>query len=120
MTAVASWIESRRDATLLLALRTPPPKGNLRFVDLVTNVVARLKTRSGADRAVDVDYLAAESTDQVMVVVVYAVLVSRGRSDRLNAPYETFFNQDVEGVVDGLSRDSSYVELRLFDDVIGA
>ena len=52
------------------AIRTAPPVRDLGLIDLVAPVVDRSETGSGADRAVDVDHTAADSTDQMMVVVV--------------------------------------------------
>jgi hypothetical protein len=56
------------------AIRTAPPVGDLGLVDLVPPVVARRETGGGADRAVDVDHTAADSADQMMVVVADPIL----------------------------------------------
>jgi hypothetical protein len=54
---------------LPLAIGTAAPVGDLGLVDLVAPVVVRRETRGSADCAIDVDHTAADSTDQMMVVV---------------------------------------------------
>jgi hypothetical protein len=56
------------------AIRTASPVGDLGLVYLVAHVVDRRETGGGADRAVDVDQTAADSTDQMVVVVADAIL----------------------------------------------
>ena len=68
------------------AIRTAPPVGDLGLVDLVAPVVDRRETRGGADRAVDVDHAAADSTDQMVVIVADPILEASRRSGGLNAP----------------------------------
>jgi hypothetical protein len=60
------------------AIRTAPPVGDLGLVDLVAPVVGRRETRGGADRAVDVDQTAADSADQMVVVVADPILEASG------------------------------------------
>ena len=103
MTSITSRIEAGRDATLLLTLRTPAPKSNLRFVDFVAKVVARLKTRRRADYTVNVNDVAADTTDEVMVIVTHAIFITRRRSDRLNSTNQALLYQDGECVIYGLS-----------------
>jgi hypothetical protein len=67
--------------------------------------VGRRETRGRTDRAVDVDQAAADTTDQVVVVVPDPVFIASWRSRRLNAPEEAFGYQDAEGVVHRLQRD---------------
>lgn len=61
-------------AALGQAIRTAPPVGDLGLVDLVAPVVNRRETGGGADRAVDVDQTAADSTDQMVVIVTDPIL----------------------------------------------
>jgi hypothetical protein len=89
------------------AIRTAPPVGDLRLVDLVAPFVDRRETRGGADCAVDIDETAADSTDQMMMVVADAILEAGRRAGRLNAPDQAFGDQDAEGVVHRLQRDGA-------------
>jgi hypothetical protein len=102
-----------------LAPRTASPVCDLGLVDLIAQVVGCFETRRRPHHAVDVDHLAADPTDEVVVIVIDSVLEARGRPDGLNAPYETFCNEDTEGVVDGLPRDGADVQRHLFGDVVG-
>lgn len=88
-----------------LTLRTYAPIRDVGFVDLVAVVVRRGEARRGTDCAVDVDEMTADATDEVMVVVIDAILVASGRPYWLNSPDEALFGEDAEGVVDGLARD---------------
>src|SRR5262249_49021960 len=90
---------------LSLAVRTAPPVRDFGLVDLVAHVVDGRETRSGADCAVDVDDAPADSADQMMMVVADAILEPRRRSGGLNAPDESFGDQDAECVVHRLKRD---------------
>jgi hypothetical protein len=90
---------------LRLTLRTYAPVRDVGFVDLVAVVVGRGKARRGTDCAVDVDETAADATDEVVVVIIDAILVASGRPYWLNSPDEALFDEDAEGVVDGLARD---------------
>ena len=89
------------------AIRTAAPVGDLGLVDLVALVVGRRETGRGADRAVDVDHAAADSADQMVVVVADAILEARRRSGGLNAPDEALGDQDAERVVHRLQRDGA-------------
>jgi len=104
---------------LHLALRADAPVRDVGFVDLVAAVVGRGKTRRGADGAVDVDEPAAGATDEVVMVVIDAILVAGGRADRLNSSDETLFGEESESVVDGLSRDRTNFNARHPRDVVG-
>jgi ribosomal protein L14 len=61
-----------------LALGASTPVRDVRFVDLVAVVVRRRETRRRSNGAVDVDETAAVATDEVMVVVIDAILVAGG------------------------------------------
>jgi hypothetical protein len=80
-------------------IRTAPPVGDLGLVDLVAHVVDRRETGGGADRAVDVDQAAADSTDQMVMIVADSILEASRGSGGLNAPDKAFGKQDAEGVV---------------------
>ena len=56
------------------AIRTPPPVGDLSLIDLVTPVVERRETGGRANGAVDVDQTAADSTNQMVVVIADPIL----------------------------------------------
>jgi hypothetical protein len=81
------------------AIGTAPPVGDLGLVDLVAHIVDRRETGGGADCALDVDQAAADSTDQMVVVVADPVLEASRCPGGLNAPEEAFGDQDAEGVV---------------------
>jgi hypothetical protein len=74
---IRSRIETSGRPIHLLTLGTPTPEGDFRLVDFKTNSVTRLETGSRADDAVHVNDVTAQSTDQVMVIVVHAILESR-------------------------------------------
>ena len=76
-------------------------------MDLVALVVERGEARGVPDRAVDVDHAAAESTDQMMMVVADAIFETRWRSCRLKAAEEPSVDQHGERVVDRLKRDGA-------------
>ena len=82
-----------------MAVGAAPPVGDFGFVDLVALVVARSETRGVADGAVHVDHAAADSTDQVMVVVADSILEAGRRAGRLDAADQAFGDQDVQRVV---------------------
>jgi len=67
-----------RGSGLGQALRTTPPVGDLGLVYLVAHVVNRRQTGRGADRARDVDHTAADSANQMMVVVADPILEASG------------------------------------------
>ena len=94
-------------AGLLETIRTAPPVGDLGLVDLVAAIVDGRETRRGADRAVDVDHAAADSTDQMVVVVADAILEARRRPGGLNAPDQALGDQQAQGVVHRLQRDGA-------------
>lgn len=58
-------------------------------------------------RAVDVFRGAARAADEMVMVVVDAVLVACRGASRLNAPDQTLVGEDTEGVVDGLTGDGA-------------
>jgi len=65
---------ARRRPVLRQAIGTSPPVGHLGFVDLVAHVIGRRQTRSRPDRAIDIDHAAADSADQMMMVVADPIL----------------------------------------------
>ena len=89
------------------ALGTAAPVGDLGFVDLIPVVVFRRQTRGIANCAVDIDQTAADSTDQMVVVVANAILEASGRPWRLNAPDEAFGHQQTQCVIHRLKRDGA-------------
>ena len=101
------WVGAGWRSGLGQAIRTAPPVGDFGLVDLVAHVVGRRETGGGADRAVDVDQTAADSADQMVVVVADPILEASRRSGGLNAPDEAFGDQDAEGVVHRLERDGT-------------
>jgi hypothetical protein len=53
--------------------------------------------------AVDVTDCTAQTAHDVMMVIVDTSLVKSGGSNWLDASKQAFFDQDIEGVVDGLT-----------------
>jgi hypothetical protein len=104
------WIESSCDAPLFPTLWTPTPEGHLRLIDLVAEGVARLETRRRTDHTVHVSHVAADTTDEVMVIVAHASFIASGRSHGLNSAEKVVVHQHVERVVHGLARDSAEVK----------
>jgi hypothetical protein len=68
------WVGTGWRSGLSQAIGTPPPVGDLGLVDLVAPVVDRRETGGGADRAVHVDQTAADSTNQMVVIVADPIL----------------------------------------------
>jgi hypothetical protein len=112
-------IEAARRVALGLTLWTSTPVRDVGFVDLVAVVVGRGKARRRTYGAVDVDETAAVATYEVMVVVIDAILVARGRPDGLNSPDDALVGKYSEGVVDGLARDRADVTFDHLGDVLG-
>ena len=101
------------------AVRTTAPVGDLGLVDLVPHVVTRGETRCGADRAVHVDHPAADSADQMVVIVTDAIFEARRGAGRLNAPDEAFSGEEAKGVVDRLERDGTDLGSDCLGDIVG-
>jgi len=101
------------------ATRAQAPIDDFGLVDGEAVVVACRQAGASTDRAVDVDDPVALSADQVMVVVVDAVLVTRRGSHRLNATQKPAFAQRVQRVVHRLARDRTNVLAHQIDDVVG-
>ncbi len=78
---------------------------DLGLVDLKTMRIVRSQAGRRPDRAVDVDYGATTSANQVVMVIAHPILVKCGRSGGLDATYEVLLDQDAECVVHGLARD---------------
>jgi hypothetical protein len=110
VTTISLRVESSRDASFFPTLGTPTPEGHLRLIDLVAEGVARLETRRRADHAVHVNHVAADATDEVMVIVAHTIFIASGRSHGLNSAEKVVVHQHVECVVHGLARDRAEVE----------
>jgi len=78
---------------------TAPPVNDFGFVDLVASIVRRPETRGVADHAINVDHAAAGTTDQMVMVVAYAILESGWRACRLDATDEAFGDEHCKAVV---------------------
>lgn len=94
-----------------LTLGADSPIGNVGFIDVVAMVVRRREAGRGADRAINVDHASALSTDQMVVVVVDAVLVAGCGSHGLNPTHEVVVNENSERVVHCLARDAADISL---------
>ena len=113
------WIGSGGRSVLGQAFRTAPPVGDLGLVDLVAHVVGRRETRGGAHRAVDVDHAAADSTDQMVMVVADPILEPSRRPGGLNAPEEALGDQETERVVHRLEGDGADLGPDDFSHAVG-
>src|SRR5207244_3764600 len=87
------------------AVGTAPPIDDFGFVDLVAAVVNGGETGRVADRAVDVDQLAAVAANQMVMVVADPVFETSRRARRLDATDEPLGAEETQRVVDGLKRD---------------
>ena len=87
------------------AIGTAPPVGHFGLVDLVAPIVDRLETGRVADGAVDVDHTAADSADQMVMVVANPILESSRRTRGLYTADETRRDQHTKRVVHRLERD---------------
>ena len=101
------------------ALGASAPVDDLGLVDLVARVVGGREARRVADRAVDVDHLAAGAADQVVVVVAHAVLVAGRASRRAGCAGEALVGEGAEDVVDGLAGHGADLGPHRLVDVVG-
>jgi hypothetical protein len=92
---------------LTQAIRTATPERDLGLVDFVTSVVDRREARSRPDGAVDIDYTAADSADQMVMVVADAIFKASRRSGGLDAADQPTTDQHGQRVIDGLKRDGT-------------
>ena len=97
---------------------TTAPVDDLSLVNLVPVVIRRGETWRRADRAVDVDQPVTVATDEVVVIVVRAVLVASWRASGLDSPDEPVVDEDAERVVDRLARDCAKLESDEFGEVV--
>lgn len=81
------------------------PVDDLSFVYFESVVIVGREAGRCPHRTIDVKGGVADATDQVVVIVAYAVFVARRRSARLDPPDDPFVDEDAERVVDGLARD---------------
>jgi hypothetical protein len=107
MTPVGSRIKASWQSALFLTLRASSPEVNLGLFDFETETYARFQAWRSAQHTVNVLDLAANLTDEVMMIVIDAVFVPCGRTDRLNSSKESLFNQNIQRVIDRLSGDGS-------------
>jgi hypothetical protein len=66
---LVAWLLGRGET-----VRTSPPVSDLGLVNFVATIIDRQEAWGGADRTVDVDHPAADSTDQMMMVVTDPIL----------------------------------------------
>jgi hypothetical protein len=76
------------------AFRTATPECDLGFVDLITTVIDRRQTGSRTNRAIDIDHTAADSADQMMMVVADTTLEPSRRAGGLDTADEAAIDQD--------------------------
>ena len=86
------------------------PIHNLGLIDLVARVVRRGQAGRIPHRAVHIDHLPAITANEMMMIVVNPVFVSRGRPGGLDAPDETLVHQDAEGIVYRLARNHANLD----------
>lgn len=104
---------------LRLARRAAAPVDDLGFVDFETVIVAGGEARRRTDRAVDVDHLAAAPADQVMMVVIHAILVPGRRPGGLDPADEVLVGQDAECIVYRLAGDRPDDPPDVLDELVG-
>jgi hypothetical protein len=92
---------------------------DLDLVDLETVIIVRSEAGWRPDRAVDVEYGAAASADQVMMVVAHSLLLPGCGSVRLDPADEVPVNQDVERVVHRLAGDRSDDRPNVIGQLVG-
>lgn len=100
------------------AFRACAPEDDFRFIDAIAQVFGRYQAGRRAHRAIHVGRTPTEPADDVMVIVVDAVLVQGRRSRGLNAPDKPPFDQNSKRGVDGLLRDCADVGPNVSDDVV--
>ena len=93
--------------SLRQALGTTTPVGNLGLIDLIALVIGRREARSGTDGAIHVDHAAADTTNQVVVVITDPILEPGWRAGGLDAANQAFGDQEVQRVVHRLERDGA-------------
>lgn len=98
--------------------RTGAPKNQLRFFDRVTGIGRGACAVFVANGAIDIRGLAALPANHVVVIVLNAIFVKRGRTGRLNTPDNALLGKDAKGVVDRLSRDSSNFGAHVLGDFV--
>ena len=101
------WVGAGWGLGLGQAIGTTAPVSDFGLVDLVAHVIDHRETGGGADRAVNVGQTAADSADQMVVVVTDPILEASRRPGWLNAPDETRGDQEAKTVVDRLEGDGT-------------
>ena len=91
----------------MLALLAAPPVCDFGFVDSKPMIIGGIKTGSLAGCTVDVNHMTALPTDEMVMVVIDAIFIQRGRTHGLNSTQHAFVDQGVQRVVHGLSRDGA-------------
>lgn len=100
------------------ALGAAAPVDHLGLVDLESRVGGGDQARRRTDCAVDIDHPAAGATDQVVVVVAGAAFVPCRRPGRVDAPNQTLFGENAEGVVHRLAGNGADLLPDGRDDVV--
>lgn len=101
------------------AFRTATPVDDFGLIDLVALVANGRQTGGGTDSAVDIGHPAADTADDVMVIVADSGLETSGRPGGLDTPDEAPGGQDAEGVVHRLMRDGAYLSSNDFGRAFG-
>ena len=91
----------------MLALLAAPPVCDFGFVDSKPVIIGGIKTGSLAGCTVDVNHMTALPTDEMVMVVIDAIFIQRGRTHGLNSTQHAFVDQGVQRVVHRLSRDGA-------------
>ena len=102
----------------LEALRAGPPVHHLRLINLISRIVHNIQTRRLPGCTIDIDHLSAASTDQVMVIITYPILIPRRRSRRLNPPNQTMLRQSPQSIVNCLTRNRPNLRPHVFRQII--
>jgi len=86
-----------------LALGATAPVRHLGLVDLESVVVCCLQAGHRTHAAVHVDYSAAATANEVVMVVTNTILVQGRRAARLDTSHQAEFDERVQRVVHGLT-----------------
>jgi hypothetical protein len=103
-----------------LTLGAKSPIRDVGFVNVVAVIIGRREARSRAHRAIDIDHTRTLSTDEMVVVIVDAVLVTSRGTDGLNPAQEIVFDEHGEGVIDRLTRNAANINSGHVDHLVSA
>ena len=97
------------------------PIGHFGFIDFKTLMIGRFETGPISDRAINIGYVAAFTTDQMVVIIANPAFIESGTANWLDAAYAASFDQQTESVVYRLTRDRpDFTSGRVVNDIGGS